>query len=60
MRELDVTLTNLPRPTKHHLESLNKLLADVQTNYGLSSDDIRARQDLADSVHRLLEVRRAG
>ena len=57
LRELDTTLTNLPRPSRHHLESLNKLLEDVQRNYGLSTEDIKARQDLADSVHRLLEVK---
>ena len=57
-KELETTLTNLPRPSRHHLESLNKLLAEIQRDYGLSSDDLKARQDLADSVHSLLEVKK--
>ena len=59
-KELDTTLNNLPRPSRHHLESLNRLLAEIERDYGLSSEDMKARQELADSVHSLLEVRTLG
>ena len=58
-RELDMTLSNLPRPSNHHIQSLNILLGKIQEEHGLSDRDIQERNTVASKVHNLLEVSRS-
>jgi len=54
VRQVETTLYHLPRPNKHHLDSLNSLLLQVEKEHGLSQADLEMRKSVADNLHGLL------
>jgi hypothetical protein len=54
--QIETTLYHLPRPTKHHLDCLDGLLASLERDYGLDPAELQARKGVAGAVHTLLQV----
>ena len=47
MQELETTLFHLPKPGKHHLDSLNQLMSKIENEQGLPRREIQRRKALA-------------
>ena len=54
-KEIDDTLHNLPPPNRNHLDCLNALLCNIETEKGLSHSDISSRQAVASVVQSVLQ-----
>ena len=39
--QVETTLYHLPRPTKHHIDCLDNLLANLEHDYGLDLEQVR-------------------
>ena len=55
MQELETTLFHLPKPSKHHLDSLNQLLQRVEKERGLPLRETERRRVLAGRVTNMLQ-----
>ena len=55
MQELDTTLFHLPKPSKHHLDSLNQLLHKTEREQGLPARETPGRKAIATRLTGLLQ-----
>ena len=55
MQELETTLFHLPKPGRHHLDSLNQLLQKIEIEQGLPLNEIQFRKELADRLTNLFQ-----
>ena len=55
MQELETTLFHLPKPSKHHLDSLNQLLQKVEKERGLPLRETERRRVLAGRLTNMLQ-----
>ena len=55
MQELETTLFHLPKPGRHHLESINQLLYKIEDEHGLPLKEIRLRKELAERLTTLFQ-----
>ena len=53
MQELETTLFHLPKPSKHHLDSLNQLIYRIEMERGLPTWELQRRKTMA---HRLTGI----
>ena len=55
MQELETTLFHLPKPGRHHLDSLVQLLHKIEMEQGLPLKEIQCRKTLADRLTNLFQ-----
>ena len=55
MQTLETTLFHLPKPGRHHLDSLNQLLIKIEKENGLPAKEIQHRTALAARLTRLFQ-----
>ncbi len=55
MQEIETTLYHLPKPSKQHLDHLEQLLGSLRQAQGLTTKDIRAREEVAAKVEAVLK-----
>ena len=59
-QEVEITLFHLPKPTKHHLDTLEQLLLNVEKDFSLSTPDLQARGAIAAKLDAVLKQCIAG
>ena len=53
-QEVEITLFHLPKPTKHHLDTLEQLLTKIEKEVSLSTPDMQARAAIAAQLDLIL------
>ena len=59
-QEVEITLFHLPKPTKHHLDTLEQLLINVEKDVAVSPADLQARSSIADKLDAIFKQFLAG
>ena len=55
MQELETTLFHLPKPGRHHLDSLNHLLHEIENEQGMPLKEMQFRKELANKLTQLFQ-----
>ena len=50
-QEIETTLYHLPKPGRHHLDTLQQLLLRVEADWGIGPVDVRQREEVAERVN---------
>ena len=53
-QEVEITLFHLPKPTKHHLDTLEQLLSKIEKDFSLSNADLQSRASIAIKLDSIL------
>jgi hypothetical protein len=51
MQEIETTLYHLPKPSRHHLETLQQLLVKVEKEMGINGHGLKVREEVAAKIH---------
>jgi hypothetical protein len=53
---VEITLFHLPKPTKHHLDTLEQLLTKTEKEVALMPADLQARAAVAAKLDKMLKL----
>ena len=53
-QEIETTLSHLPKPGRHHLDTLQHLVLRVEAEWGIGSADVQHREAVAERVNRVV------
>jgi hypothetical protein len=56
LQEVEITLFHLPKPTKHHLDTLEQLLTKTEKEVALMPADLQARAAVAAKLDKMLKL----
>ena len=55
LQEVEITLFHLPKPTKHHLDTLEQLLIKIEKDFSLSNADLQSRASIEIKLDAILK-----